>query len=111
MNIQLFIENWLAASNAYDTEKFLELWQETAVLDDPSVGRVFKGHSDIKKYFVTYFIGYKTQTRLVKLDLINHHEAHVEVEFTGEFPEGKIGGMFDFTFKDGKIDQAKADLI
>ena len=33
----------------------------------------------------------------------------IEVEFTGEFPEGRIGVIFDFTFKDGKIDKAKAD--
>jgi hypothetical protein len=31
---------------------------------------------------------------LTKLD-INNNEAHLEVEFTGEFPEGKIGGIFD----------------
>ena len=110
MDIKLFIEDWLAVSNAYDTEKYLELWQDKAVLDDPSVGQVFREHSGIKKYFESYFIGYKTQTRLVKLDIISDNEAHLEVEFTGEFPEGKIGGTFDFAFKDGKIDKAKADL-
>lgn len=111
MDINEFVKNWLDKSNAYDTEKYVELWQEKAVLDDPSVGQVFKGHSGIKKYFESYFIGYKTQTRLVKLDIISDNEAHIEVEFTGEFPEGKIGGTFDFTFKDGKIDKAKADLM
>jgi hypothetical protein len=44
------------------------------------------------------------------LDILPGNEAHIEVEFTGEFPEGKIGGTFDFTFKDGKIDKAKAHL-
>jgi hypothetical protein len=39
------------------------------------------------------------------------HEAHLEVEFTGNFPEGKIGGTFDFKFVDGKIVYVFADLI
>ena len=111
MDINEFVKKWLDKSNTYNTEKYLELWQENAVLDDPSVGQVFKGHSGIKKYFESYFIGYKTQSRLIKLDIISDNEAHIEVEFTGEFPEGKIGGTIDFTFKDGKIDKAKADLI
>lgn len=111
MHIKAFIKDWLASSNAYDTESYLETWQEKAVLDDPSVGQIFKGHSGIKKYFESYFIGYKTQTRLVKLSIISDNQAHIEVEFTGEFPEEKIGGVFDFTFKEGKIAKAKADLI
>ena len=74
------------------------------------MGQVFKGHLGIKKYFESYFIGYKTKTRLIKSDIISDNEAHIEVEFTGEFPEGKIGGTFDFTFKDGKISKAEANL-
>lgn len=111
MEIHSFINDWLEKSNAYDTKNYLEKWHENAVLDDPSVGKEFKGHLGIKKYFESYFIGYKTQTRLVQLEIVSDNEAHIEVEFTGEFPEGKIGGTFDFTFKDGKIDRAKADLI
>jgi ketosteroid isomerase-like protein len=111
MDIKAFIKDWLVASNAYDTNSYLEKWHKTAVLDDPSVGQVFKGQSGIKKYFESYFVGYKTQTRLVKLDILGDNEAHIEVEFTGEFPEGKINGIFDFTFKDGKIISAKANLI
>jgi len=111
MDIKLFIEDWLALSNAYSTEMYVEKWHKEAVLEDPSVGQVFKGHSGIKRYFESYFIGYKTQTRLVKLEITSGNEAHIEVEFTGEFPEGKIGGMFDFTFEDGKIAKAKADLM
>ena len=111
MNIKSFIEDWLAVSNAYDTKNYLEKWHKEAVLDDPSVGQIFKGHSGIKEYFESYFIDYKTQTRLVKLDIISDNEVHIEVEFTGEFPGNKIGGVFDITFKDGKIAKAKADLI
>jgi len=75
-----------------------------------TVGQIFKGHSGVKKYFDDYFIGYKTQTRLEKLEIISDHEAYLEVEFTGEFPEGRIGGTFEFIFNNGKIDKAKADL-
>ena len=39
------------------------------------------------------------------------NKAYLEVEFTGEFPEGKIIGSFDFIFSNGKIASVKADLI
>jgi hypothetical protein len=110
MDIPSFIKNWIAKSNAYDTDEYLKCYQEKAVLDDPSVGRKFTGHEGIREYFISYFIGYNTQTRLVKLNC-GDNEAHLEVEFTGTFPEGKIGGTFDFNFKDGKIASVKADLI
>ena len=111
MDIKTFIQDFLAVSNAYDTPGYLEKWHRNAILDDPSVGQVFKGHSGLKKYFESYFIGYKTQTRFVKLYITSNNEAHLEVEFTGEFPGGQTGGIFDFIFKDGKIASAKADLI
>ncbi|MBS1636966.1 MAG: nuclear transport factor 2 family protein [Bacteroidetes bacterium] len=111
MDIKAFIKDFLAVSNAYDTKSYLDKWHKDAVLNDPSVGQVFKGHSGIKKYFDTYFIGYKTQTRIVKMDIINDNEVHIEVDFTGDFPGGQTGGVFDFTFKNGKIARAKADLI
>ena len=52
MNIKEFINDLLNKSNNYDTEKYLEKWNKNAVLDDPSVGKVFEGHAGIKKYFV-----------------------------------------------------------
>lgn len=111
MNIQTFINEWIAAGNAFDTNKYLDFyWQETE-LDDPSVGRKFKGQEGIKQYFESYFIGYNTQTKLVHLNITDENSAHLEVEFTGDFPEGKIGGTFDFIFKNGKIAFLKADLL
>jgi ketosteroid isomerase-like protein len=110
MNIEMFIKNWIAVSNNYDTEKYLDFYLKDAVLDDPSVGRKFIGHDGIKDYFVSYFIGYQTQTELRKLE-IKDNSAYLEVEFKGDFPEGKIGGSFDFTFKKDKIEFVKADLI
>nr|WP_294869691.1 nuclear transport factor 2 family protein [uncultured Pedobacter sp.] len=110
MDIKSFISDWISLSNAFDTNKYLQKYNPDAILDDPSVGRKFIGHAGIKDYFTSYFIGYNTHTRLIKLD-INNNEAHLEVEFTGEFPEGKTSGIFDMIFKDGKIATVKADLI
>jgi ketosteroid isomerase-like protein len=111
MDIKNIIENWLTVSNNYDTEKYLDFFLTEAVLNDPSVGREFKGHNGIRNYFESYFIGYQTQTKIVKLDIKDENHAHLEVEFTGNFPEGVIGGMFDFTFENDKIAFIKADLI
>ena len=88
-----------------------EFYLPNAVLDDPSVGRKFVRHNGIRDYFDSYFIGYRTQTKLINLATVDEENAHVEVAFTGEFPEGKIGGTFDFKFKHGKICFVKADLV
>lgn len=82
-----------------------------AILDDPSVGRKFIGHDGIREYFNNYFIGYETQTRLVKLETDDNDAVHLEVEFTGTFPGEKLGGLFEMTFKDGKIATVIADLL
>lgn len=43
MNINEFVKDFLDKSNAYDTKNYLDKWNENAVLDDPSVGKVCKG--------------------------------------------------------------------
>lgn len=110
MDLNDFIKDWLWASNSYDTNAYLKMYHEDAALDDVSIGHIFKGHSGIRKYFEDYFIIYKTQTRLVKLNIINPNKVFIEVEFSGEFPEGRIGGTFDFTFKGHKIKTVIASL-
>ena len=111
MNIEAFLNNWIRTCNVFDTQKYLEFYLEDALLYDPSVGRKFLGHEGIKMYFESYFIGYNTHTILVKTIIHNEQHAYVEVQFTGTFPEGKIGGSFDITFKNKKIAYLKADLI
>jgi ketosteroid isomerase-like protein len=111
MNIEKFIEEWIAVSNSYDTERYLQFYAENAVFDDPSVGRKFYGRTGIKNYFTSYFIGYQTVTKKVELIIHDKNRAHLEVEFTGDFPEGKIRGTFDFQFEAGKIVYVLADLI
>ena len=109
MDITAFLQNWIAISNSYDTEKYLDQYLSNAVLDDPSVGKKFEGNKGIRQYYENYFIGYKTQTKLLKLDLTGN-SAHMEVLFTGTFPGGEIEGTFDFLFKDEKIAFVKAEL-
>lgn len=110
MDISAFLNDWIAVSNSHDTEKYLHTYNEDAVLDDSSVGRKFMGHAGIRDYFSAYFIGYNTQTELVKMDIQQQH-TFMEVIFTGDFPERKIRGTFDFTFKYEKIATVTADLI
>lgn len=110
MDIQKFVEEWIHFGNAYDVEQYLSKYQEDAVIDDPSVGSSFKMHEGIREYFESYFIDYKTQTRLINIQ-INDNKAYAKVEFTGDFPGNKIGGTFDITFKSGKISHITADLL
>ncbi|UKT62755.1 nuclear transport factor 2 family protein [Pedobacter mucosus] len=110
MDIKTFITNWIEVGNSYNTEKYLDFFLDDAVLDDPSVGRIFVGYDGISEYYTSYFIGYETQTELMKID-IKENSTYVEVEFTGKFPEGKIGGSFELNFSNEKIASIKADLI
>lgn len=111
LDIEKCIEEWISVANSYDTKGYLEFYSEDVVLDDPSVGRKFNGKSGIKEYFESYFIGYRTQTKKVNLIIKDGNQAHLEVEFTGDFPEGRLGRTFDFTFKESKIAFVSADLI
>lgn len=111
MNINTFINDWIEAGNSLDTSKYLNFYLFDAVLDDPSVGRKFLGHEGIEDYFNSYFIGYNTHTEIVSLNISEEDQVHLEVKFTGDFPEGEIGGTFDITFKNNKISYLKADLI
>lgn len=111
MNIVKFIDGWLAAANRFDTSHYLEYYLPDAILDDPSVGNKFSGHKGIKKYFDAYFIGYQTQTKIVKLTIQDANHVLLEVAFEGNFPEGNINGTFEFTFRNEKIALAKADLV
>jgi len=111
MVIENFLDGFIAAANAFDVNAFLAHWHSDAILNDPSVGRQFCGHIQIQAYFEDYFIGYQTQTELVNTEVSGEHKAHIKVLFKGNFPQREIEGVFDFTFKHGKIITATADLI
>ncbi|GAB3631925.1 hypothetical protein GCM10027421_12780 [Microbacterium shaanxiense] len=104
------IAEWITAADAHDSTAFLSLFTADAVLDDPSVGEVFEGHEGVGRYFDSYFIGYNTRTRLVRTEP-RDGVLHVEVDFTGDFPGGQTGGIFDITFAGDKIEHVRADLI
>ena len=104
------IDEWIAASNAHDTAAYLAFFTDDAVLDDPSVGDVFEAAEGLRRYFETYVIGYGTQTRVVGITLEDDF-THVEVDFTGTFPGGQVGGIFDITFDGDKISFVRADLL
>lgn len=111
MDIANFLKNWIDVSNLYNTDGYLDFFLPDAVLDDPSVGSKFIGHEGITEYYTSYFMGYNTQTRIVKITIKSDADAFIEVEFTGDFPQKKIGGTFDIHFLNGKISSLTADLI
>ncbi|MFC7376876.1 YybH family protein [Brachybacterium sp. GCM10030268] len=105
------IRDWIGATNTHTAANYLAFFTEDAVLDDPSVGEVFEGRARIEDYFRSYFVGYNTQTQLVSVESREGY-VHVEVKFTGDFPEGEVGGIFDITVvADYKFQHIKADLI
>jgi ketosteroid isomerase-like protein len=109
-DIKEITSDWITVGNSYNVEDYLAFYHKDIILNDPSVGRKFIGLSGIKEYFESYFVGYQTQTTIVTLNIIDAEHAHLEVSFTGNFPEGEIGGIFDLTFKAGKISSVEADL-
>lgn len=111
MDIKRFITEWIAASNSFNTEKYLSFYLPEAILDDVSLGIKFERYAGIKDYFDKYFMGYNTHTEEMRLMDMGQEHVHLEVRFTGDFPEGKIWGTFDFKFKNGKILFLKADLL
>lgn len=111
MDINTFLQSWLVTSNTFDTEAYVKYYDESAVIDDPSAGEKFRGHSGIRKYFEDYFVGYNTQTKIIKIDIVDKESAHLEAFFSGNFSERGIGGTLDFTFHKDKIIHLKADLL
>lgn len=104
------VAEWIAATNTHDSAAYLAFFTVDAVLDDLSVGEVFEGHAGINEYCQFYFVGYNTQTRLLSTEPRDGY-LHVEVEFTGKFPEGRIGGIFDLSLTaEHKITHVRADL-
>jgi len=104
------INRWIAVSNDFDTAGYLSFFTEGASIDDPSIGDVFEGEAGLRNYFENYFIGYKTQTRVVSIQA-EETFTHVVVDFTGTFPGGQVGGIFDLTFDGEKIASIRADLV
>src|SRR3546814_5381444 len=87
--------------NTSDIATYLSYFTADAVLHDPSVGERFVGHEGIGEYFTRYFVAYNTTTRLLRVTP-RDSQFHVEVHFSGDFPGGQTGGLFDVSVKGGK---------
>src|SRR4051812_10957684 len=94
--IQTAIDALIKATNAFDTEGVLALFTPRAVIDDPSTGECFKGHAGIRDYIERFFIGYRTVTRLLSIDMVDGTHARIRVDFTGDF--GHEIGILDIAF-------------
>lgn len=103
------LRRWIAAANTLETSAFLAFFGDGAMLDDPSVGRVYRGRSAIARYFEAYFVGYRTRTRIVRIVRERDHH-HLDVHFVGDFPGGEVDGIFDVTFRGAKIVHVRAEL-
>lgn len=68
-NLRSIADGLIAATNALDVERVLNLFTPDAVVDDPSTGHRFDGHAGIRNYIEQYFIGYHTVTRFLRVSV------------------------------------------
>lgn len=99
----------LAATNAFDVEAALALFSPDAVIDDPSTGHRFVGEPGIRDYVTSYFVGYRTVTRLLSLKPLGKRRARLRVDFTGDFGH-EIGILVLTLDAEGRISRVDANL-
>jgi hypothetical protein len=106
MDINILVNNWLNASNDYDTVRYLDTYHQEASLEDSTIAEVHIGHEEIQRYFEDYFIGYRTQTVIKNITVFEAvQKAHIDAVFNGDaFTD--LQGVFELTFDNGKITQA-----
>lgn len=75
----------IAATNAFDVESAVRLFAADAVIDDPSTGHRYAGHSGVREYVERYFVGYRTTTRLLSVARVSDDRTRVRVYFSGDF--------------------------
>ena len=103
------IHKFIEAANVFDTKTVLDLFAASAVIDDVSVGEKFEHIAGVKKYFVNFFIGYHTLTKLVLFEHINANRIIARVDFTGDFGH-ETGGLDVSVNSDGLITHINAYL-
>ena len=109
VDIKAIIKQFIKASNAYDVESALKLFSLNAVIYDVSVGDTFKSTVGVRKYIETYFVDYKTITKLESIEVHDNHDAKAQVDFTGDF--GHETGGLNFTLNnEGLITEIRAYL-
>ncbi len=101
-NLKTIVQQFIKAINQFDVKTALTLFANDAVIDDISVGRKFKNKAGVQTYLDTYFVGYKTKTKLESLKLVDKTHAIAQVDFAGDF--GHETGALKFTINvDGLI--------
>lgn len=103
------VEDFIRATNAFDTEAAMALFAEDAVIDDISVGGQFAGKTRIRDYLETYFVGYRTVTKLLLLEPIDDRQVIAHVDFTGNFGH-ETGQLRLCVNAHGLIERIDADL-
>ena len=89
-------QQFIAAANRFDTQSILDLFAADAIIEDVSVGEKFERIAGVNKYFVTFFIGYSTSTKLLSIEHLQPDRVLVKVDFTGDF--GHETGGLDMLF-------------
>jgi ketosteroid isomerase-like protein len=94
-NLRKTADAFIAATNSCDVDAVLKLFAPDAVIDDPSTGHCFDGHTGIRAYIEQFFVGYHTVTRFLSLESLSADLARVRVDFTGDF--GHEIGLLDMS--------------
>lgn len=103
------VQQFIAAANRFDTHSVLNLFAADAVIDDVSVGDKFEHTEGIKKYFVTFFIGYHTSTKVLSVEYVGVDKVLAKVDFKGDFGH-ETGGLDIRVNKSGLITHIDAYL-
>ena len=107
--MQKLVEKFIRMANAFDIEGVLSLFSPDAVIDDVSVGDAFAGSEGIRSYFERFFVGYNTVSRLLSLENLDHCNAIVRLDFTGDFGH-EIGSLKIAADSNGLIARIDVDL-
>ncbi|SEB23533.1 nuclear transport factor 2 family protein [Variovorax sp. YR216] len=108
-NLRGVADALIAATNAFDVARVLNLFAPDAVIDDPSTGHRFDGHAGIREYIERYFIGYQTVTGFLSIKSLGQNRARLRVDFTGDFGH-EIGLLEMLVNETGLIARIDANL-
>jgi ketosteroid isomerase-like protein len=108
-HIKRTVQQFIKAANEFNVNKSLAFFAKDAVIEDASVGDKFKNTTGIRRYIETYFLGYKTITKIDSLKIVNANYVEVKVDFTGNFGH-ETGSLHVTTNKEGLISKIDADL-